>query len=153
MVTEQLYWRKNICGCFRILCLWLVLPIMKRCTEQCALQMYRTSLRQLLVGFYTVQQGPLLFLIYINDLQIVFSKSVFHHFTDDTNLLFPTIYGCLVWSYSSQNNIDRIIKLQKTVHYRIITYSEFTEHTGLFFQSRFKPRLFGVHVFFAFFRN
>ena len=33
--------------------------------------------------------GPLLFVIYINDLQSVFSKSVVHHFADDTNLLFP----------------------------------------------------------------
>ena len=33
--------------------------------------------------------GPLLFLLYINDLQSVFSKSVVHHFADDTNLLFP----------------------------------------------------------------
>ena len=33
--------------------------------------------------------GPLLFLIYINDLQSVFSKSVVHHFADDTNLSFP----------------------------------------------------------------
>ena len=33
--------------------------------------------------------GPLLFLLYINDLQSVFSKSIAHHFADDTNLLFP----------------------------------------------------------------
>ena len=33
--------------------------------------------------------GPLLFYLYINDLQNVFSKSVVHHFADDTNLLFP----------------------------------------------------------------
>ena len=32
--------------------------------------------------------GPLLFLLHINDLQSVFSKSVIHHFADDTNLLF-----------------------------------------------------------------
>ena len=31
--------------------------------------------------------GPLLFLLYINDLQSVFSKSVVHHFADDTDLL------------------------------------------------------------------
>ena len=38
----------------------------------------------------------------------------------------------LVWSYSTQRNLDRIIKLQKEC-VRIITYSEFTKHTGLFF--------------------
>ena len=42
------------------------------------------------------------------------------------------LYGCLVWSYSTQRNIDRIIKLQKRC-IRIITYSKFTEHTGPFF--------------------
>ena len=31
--------------------------------------------------------GPLLFLLYINDLQSVFSKSVIHHFANGTNLL------------------------------------------------------------------
>ena len=35
----------------------------------------------------------------------------------------------MVWSYSTQRNIDRIIKLQKRC-IRIITYSEFAEHTG-----------------------
>ena len=33
--------------------------------------------------------GPLLFLLYVNDLQFVFSKSAIRHFADDTNLLFP----------------------------------------------------------------
>ena len=32
--------------------------------------------------------GPLLFLLYINDLQSDFSKSVVHHFAEDTNLFF-----------------------------------------------------------------
>ena len=43
MVNEQLYWRKIICGCFRI-CLWLLISIMKRCAERCALHLYHTSL-------------------------------------------------------------------------------------------------------------
>ena len=44
------------------------------------------------------------------------------------------LYGCLVWSYSAQRNIDRIIKLQKRC-IRIITHSELNEHTGpLFFE-------------------
>ena len=34
--------------------------------------------------------GPSVFLLYINDLQSVFSKLVVHHFGDDTNLLFST---------------------------------------------------------------
>ena len=38
----------------------------------------------------------------------------------------------LVWSYSTQRNIDRIIKLQKR-SIRIITYWEFTERTGPIF--------------------
>ena len=38
------------------------------------------------------------------------------------------LYGCLVWSYSTQRNVDRIINLQKLC-IRIITYSEFTEYT------------------------
>ena len=42
------------------------------------------------------------------------------------------LYGCLVWPYSIQHNIDRIIKLQKR-SIRIVTYSEFNEHTGPLF--------------------
>ena len=206
-------------------------------------------LKQLVVVFHKVQHKVLyLFLFYINHLQSVFSKSVVHHFADNTNLLVPTkklgttesvidhelkflvqrlqsnklslnetkteliifrspckhlphkpnikinnyklkllsnikylgilidevlswnkqkddictkldrangilsklhhfvpkktcvsvpfsllyshiLYGCLVWSYSIQRNIDRIIKLQKRCIW-IITYTEFTEHTG-----------------------
>ena len=33
--------------------------------------------------------GPLLFLVYTNDLQGAFSKLIIHHFADDANLLFP----------------------------------------------------------------
>ena len=47
MVTEQLYWRKTLCGCFRFIWLWLLIAIMKRCAEPCALQLYRTSLSTL----------------------------------------------------------------------------------------------------------
>ena len=43
MVTEQLYWRKVFCGYLRLLWLWLLIAIMKRCAEWCALQLYLTS--------------------------------------------------------------------------------------------------------------
>ena len=33
--------------------------------------------------------GPLLFLVYIDNLQSAFSKSIVYHFADDTNLQFP----------------------------------------------------------------
>ena len=42
------------------------------------------------------------------------------------------LYGCLVWSYSTQRNIDRVIKLQNRC-IQIITYAEFSEHTGPYF--------------------
>ena len=45
MVTEKLYWRKIICGCFRFIWLWLLISIMKRCAERYAVLLYRTSLR------------------------------------------------------------------------------------------------------------
>ena len=44
MITEQPYWRKVLCGCFHLVCLWLLIPIMKRRAERCALQLYHTSL-------------------------------------------------------------------------------------------------------------
>ena len=34
--------------------------------------------------------GALLFLVYIDDLQSVFSKSILHNFADDSNLLLPS---------------------------------------------------------------
>ena len=43
---EQLYWRKIIRGCFRFIMLWLL--IMNRCADWCALQLYRTSLKELI---------------------------------------------------------------------------------------------------------
>ena len=44
MVTEQLYWRKIIRGCFHFIWLWLLIAIVKRCTERRSLQLHRTSL-------------------------------------------------------------------------------------------------------------
>ena len=41
MVTEQLYLKKIIFGC---LFMWLLIAILKGFAEQCALQLYRTSL-------------------------------------------------------------------------------------------------------------
>ena len=43
MVTEQLHWRNVLCGCFRLIWLWLIIAIMKRYAERCAMQLYRTS--------------------------------------------------------------------------------------------------------------
>ena len=44
MVTEVLHYGKIICGYFRSLWLWVLTAIMKKCAEQCVLQLYRTSL-------------------------------------------------------------------------------------------------------------
>ena len=44
MVTEQLYRRKILRGCFRFIWLLLFASIMKRCAEWCALQLCHTSL-------------------------------------------------------------------------------------------------------------
>ena len=44
MVTDQLYWRKILCGCFHFISLWLLISIIKRCAEQCTLQLNHTSL-------------------------------------------------------------------------------------------------------------
>ena len=42
------------------------------------------------------------------------------------------LYGCLVWSFQTQCNIDRLIKLQeRCIH--IFTYWEFIEHSGPLF--------------------
>ena len=47
-------------------------------------------LKQLPVVFHEVQHKVLcFFLFYINQLRSVFSKSVVHHFAEDTNLLVP----------------------------------------------------------------
>ena len=44
------------------------------------------------------------------------------------------LYGCLVWSYTSQNNIERLTKLQKRCT-RLLTFSEFLAHTNpLYYQ-------------------
>ena len=44
MDTEQLYWRKRLCGCFHFRWLLLLISITKRLLEWCALQLYQTSL-------------------------------------------------------------------------------------------------------------
>ena len=44
MVTGQLYWRKVLCDCFHFIWLWLFIAIIKRSTERCAQQLYRSSL-------------------------------------------------------------------------------------------------------------
>ena len=37
--------KKSLCGCFHYTWLWLLISIMKRCAERCALQLHHTSLR------------------------------------------------------------------------------------------------------------
>ena len=43
-------------------------------------------------------------------------------------------YGCLVWSYSTKRNLDKIVKLQKKCT-RIITFSEYQAHTNPLFNA------------------
>ena len=38
--------KKILCGWFHFIWLWLLIAIMKRCTEQCTLQLYRTYLNK-----------------------------------------------------------------------------------------------------------
>ena len=44
LLTEQLYWRKIFCGCFRFIWQWLLIAIIKSCAERSTLQLYRISL-------------------------------------------------------------------------------------------------------------
>ena len=41
--------KRVLCGCFHFMCLWLLISIMKRCAERCALQLYQTSLKKKLI--------------------------------------------------------------------------------------------------------
>ena len=43
IVTEQLYWRKILSGCFHFIWLWLLITIMKRCGSRCTLQLNHIS--------------------------------------------------------------------------------------------------------------
>ena len=45
MVTEWLYWKKVLFGCFRLMWLWILIAVMKRCIKRCALQRYRISFK------------------------------------------------------------------------------------------------------------
>ena len=48
MFTEQLCCRKVLCGCFRFIWLWQLIPIIKRGAERCALHLYCTYLIELI---------------------------------------------------------------------------------------------------------
>ena len=63
MVTEQRYWRKILCGCVRFVWLWQLLAIMKRCTERCTLQLYRTSLTNMILNTAENREHPGMMLI------------------------------------------------------------------------------------------
>ena len=39
--------KKSFYGCFRLIWLWLLITLMKRCAGRCALELYRTSLNHL----------------------------------------------------------------------------------------------------------
>ena len=43
------YIKKNLCKCFRFLWLRTPIPIIRRCSEKCVLQLYRTSLNQIIL--------------------------------------------------------------------------------------------------------
>ena len=43
------YIKKNLCECFRFLWLRTPIPIIRRCSEKCVLQFYRTSLNQIIL--------------------------------------------------------------------------------------------------------
>ena len=45
IVVTKIYERKILCGCFRFKWVWVLISIMKRCAERCAIQLYQTSLR------------------------------------------------------------------------------------------------------------
>ena len=54
--------------------------------------------------------GPLIFLLCVNVLQSVFSKSIVHFFTDDTNLLFPA---------KKLDTIESVINNQLKAHSKV----------------------------------
>ena len=67
---------------------WLS-SFLKKCKQYISFYGVSPSIKKITCGVpqgFTI--GPLLFLLYINDLQLVFSRSVIHHFADDTNLIF-----------------------------------------------------------------
>ena len=73
-------------------------------------------------------------MVYFRNYVILYLKKYVYQYISlyALSLYSHALYGCMVWSYSTQCNIDRIIKLQKRC-IEIITYSEFKEHTGLLF--------------------
>ena len=98
--------------------------------------------------------GPLLFLIYINNLHAAIKYSEVHHFADDTNLLNSNscvksinktmrsvyyaifeshlCYASLVWAQNN-NSVKRLHLLQKK-SLRLMFFQSRNSHTGLLFK-------------------
>ena len=72
MVSEKLYRRKIICGCFGFIWLWLLIAVMKTC-ERCALQLYRTSLKKQ-NKFFAAENSSYFFLFSQNQFSIKYTK-------------------------------------------------------------------------------
>ena len=75
---RALYWRKNICGCFRFL--WLGLVTMQMCVERCALQLHHTSLSSSVVISVLLHYFQFL-------LALLFSYILFYMFHSQWNLI------------------------------------------------------------------
>ena len=97
--------------------------------------------------------GPLLFLLFINDMDETITNGTLRHFTDDTNLSYYTpkwlirtiyyslfdshmIFGCRIWGKHKTNLVKRVVKLQEKA-IRIISFKDNNvQVSNLFAQSK-----------------